>query len=235
MFNTLDNLDKYAIINATISEIKVTNWFKKQIYRKLNFLLNEGVIKYRVEGNSMINYFKVSPPLSNGEYVLYLEQYINRNEKSLSLIHSTEVIFRENKYESIYEKANIKGKGAKKSIELVLNTCLAYFYYLDTLVKNKETIIKTPNKTTSEYMDTTSLTSTDEYLKNNIRIISNKKVVYEFSNLNNNSNIHKTIFNRKTGSWNVIGHYRHYNNGKVIFIKPYAKGKGKKVNKIYKV
>lgn len=30
------------------------------------------------------------------------------------------------------------------------------------------------------------------------------------------------------GSWGVRGHFRHYRNGKVVYIKPYTKGKGQK-------
>lgn len=33
-------------------------------------------------------------------------------------------------------------------------------------------------------------------------------------------------YNRHCEKWGVRGHYRHYKNGKVVFIKPYSKGKG---------
>ena len=38
--------------------------------------------------------------------------------------------------------------------------------------------------------------------------------------------------------WEVRGHYRHYKSGKIVFIKPYAKGKNKEAkvkNTIYKI
>ena len=34
-------------------------------------------------------------------------------------------------------------------------------------------------------------------------------------------------------SWGVSGHYRHYKNGKVVWIKPYKKGKKRDSNKDY--
>lgn len=39
---------------------------------------------------------------------------------------------------------------------------------------------------------------------------------------------HKPI-QRKTESWGVCGHYRHYKSGKVGFVKPYVKGKREEV------
>lgn len=35
--------------------------------------------------------------------------------------------------------------------------------------------------------------------------------------------------------WGVVGHIRHYKNGKEVYIKPYTKGKGRLNNKIYKI
>ena len=37
-----------------------------------------------------------------------------------------------------------------------------------------------------------------------------------------------------TESWTVRGHYRHYASGKVVYVKPYTKGTGKKTAKTYK-
>ena len=35
--------------------------------------------------------------------------------------------------------------------------------------------------------------------------------------------------------WDVVGHIRHYKNGKEVYIKLYTKGKGRKTDKIYKI
>lgn len=40
-------------------------------------------------------------------------------------------------------------------------------------------------------------------------------------------------YQRKTESWGVRGHYRHYKSGKTIFIEAFQKGKGKKHNQTY--
>ena len=37
------------------------------------------------------------------------------------------------------------------------------------------------------------------------------------------------------GAFSVRGHYRHYKNGKTVWIRPYSKGTGGKKDKIYKI
>lgn len=39
---------------------------------------------------------------------------------------------------------------------------------------------------------------------------------------------------RHCEAWNVRGHYRHYKSGKVIYVKPHAKGNGKQKTTVYK-
>lgn len=42
-------------------------------------------------------------------------------------------------------------------------------------------------------------------------------------------------YTRHTAAWEVRGHYRHYKNGKVVFIKPHTKGHGDINDKCYDV
>ena len=42
-------------------------------------------------------------------------------------------------------------------------------------------------------------------------------------------------FSRHCEAWGVRGHYRHYKNGKVIFIKPYVKGSGRLKDSLYEL
>lgn len=39
----------------------------------------------------------------------------------------------------------------------------------------------------------------------------------------------------KQERWDVKGHFRHYKNGKVVYVKPYEKGKGRKKEREYKL
>lgn len=45
----------------------------------------------------------------------------------------------------------------------------------------------------------------------------------------------KGSHNSPSGTFSVRGHYRHYKNGKVVWISEYTKGSGKKKDKTYKV
>jgi len=45
----------------------------------------------------------------------------------------------------------------------------------------------------------------------------------------------KREYTRKTESWLVRGHYRHYKNGKKVWIKPTVKGKGETSGNTYKL
>ena len=42
-------------------------------------------------------------------------------------------------------------------------------------------------------------------------------------------------FTRRCEAWSVRGHYRHYKSGKVVYVKPYTKGKGRPADKTYSV
>lgn len=40
---------------------------------------------------------------------------------------------------------------------------------------------------------------------------------------------------KPAGAFGVRGHYRHYKNGRIVWVKPYKKGSGKETNKTYKL
>lgn len=78
-------------------------------------------------------------------------------------------------------------------------------------------------------------------IKNNISNFTNKKKDYKITLGNkiiklklqpNEIKTFKRKYVRTVDTWEVIGHVRHYKNGKTIFIKPYIKGKNRgEVNK----
>lgn len=111
----------------------------------------------------------------------------------------------------------IKGKEMQKTIEDHINQYtairFALMYYIMKRIENREIKIceakeykksnkKTVNKTDKEQKDIILLDDLVRYI--------------------NHSNGHKII---KCEAWGVRGHFRHYKSGKVIFIKPYKKGK----------
>lgn len=62
------------------------------------------------------------------------------------------------------------------------------------------------------------------------RVNLNQRIIYEYEK----TDVHKE-FTRHCEAWNVRGHYRHYKSGKVSFVKPYTKGKGRLNQKEYVV
>jgi hypothetical protein len=97
--------------------------------------------------------------------------------------------------------------------ELVFKTIL----YIMNTARNR--IVKSKKKTKLLHTNKTKIQSNDKiYLLDDIVEYVNENGFSEFSN-------EKHIIN--CPCWSVRGHYRHYKNGKVIFVKSYQKGKEK--------
>jgi len=65
---------------------------------------------------------------------------------------------------------------------------------------------------------------------------SKKSVTYIFSCSSNGPRIHpRGHHSSPAGVFTVRGHYRHYKNGRSVWIKPYKKGTGGQKNKTYKL
>jgi hypothetical protein len=63
------------------------------------------------------------------------------------------------------------------------------------------------------------------------RVVKITSVQYSFDYSNEGA---KRAYQRHTESWKVRGHWRHYKNGKSVWIEPYTKGKGEIEPKTYK-
>ena len=65
---------------------------------------------------------------------------------------------------------------------------------------------------------------------------SKKGITYIFSSSGNGPRVLQRGQHRSpAGIFNVRGHYRHYKNGRTVWIKPYKKGAGKEKNRTYKL
>ncbi|MEK4509473.1 hypothetical protein [Paenibacillus sp. FSL K6-2524] len=67
--------------------------------------------------------------------------------------------------------------------------------------------------------------------KGKSRKISFSRTIYTFDKFIALSK--RSTFIRHKESWGVRGHFRHYKDGKITFIKPYTKGSGKRLPKHY--
>lgn len=94
--------------------------------------------------------------------------------------------------------------------------------------------IATASKLKNYYKYTNSKYDNDENRKININQVKDIKTINApIYDLNKTRNINIESLKRKREGWayshsfQVHGHYRHYKNGKVVFIKPFIKGKQK--------
>ena len=65
------------------------------------------------------------------------------------------------------------------------------------------------------------------YNQKPIKIADGISYVWEYEN--------PRSFNRHCEAWGVRGHYRHYKNGKVVFIHPYIKGSGRLKDSLFEI
>lgn len=106
--------------------------------------------------------------------------------------------------------------------------------------KDTTTVVKSKSNLSKTHSNVDPSPSTKrKSIKNDVVIINGIKI-----KKGENSQIkirQGVVINRQTQVWGVIGHFRHYKNGKVVYIQPYKKGpgrdkEGEKPNrKIYKV
>ena len=102
--------------------------------------------------------------------------------------------------------------------------------YIDIVRNNREVVYKKAKGMT--FKSSTKKAKATKTEK--VEVLNGDKVMYVI----NGSEAHIKGFRtytRKTDSWNVIGHWRHYKSGLVKWIEGYKKGNGKAKAKHYKV
>ncbi len=88
--------------------------------------------------------------------------------------------------------------------------------------KNETKNLKKHRKNVEPHADTSSMVSVSTHLPHTIKI-NGIRIIYADSQIIRK--IKSRTKQRLTETWCVRGHYRHYKNGKTIYIKPYTKGK----------
>lgn len=168
--------------------------------------INNGIMKtIKIEGK-----FKVVCTEENGDTV-YLPEAVD--------------LFRS----SMYKYYN-KKYGWKKAKE----HCYAIFNeYFERIVNNRRYIMNKLEERQKTIKEAKKIKSNSKHRKSNKKY--EKKEIYLINELIeyvSHSNRHHVI---TCEAWTVRGHYRHYKNGKVVFIQSYNKGKYKdrKVDKVY--
>lgn len=102
--------------------------------------------------------------------------------------------------------------------------------YINCIRKDRDTIYKKQKGMRFKSSNNKSRTSQTE----KVEILNNDKVMYVVNGEKKKVDGFRT-YERKTDSWNVIGHFRHYKSGLIKWIESYKKGVGKSKPKHYKV
>jgi hypothetical protein len=94
----------------------------------------------------------------------------------------------------------------------------AYIYYFKAEIKTRQyTYRESIKQTTSK--------------QNYIKTVTVKGIIYTIGKIN----VNRKPPQKYIDAWNVRGHARHLQSGKVIYVRPYQKGKGKVTDKVYKI
>lgn len=153
-----------------------------------------------------------SGKLEKEEYETTINQFLSSLEESLT-------------YE--VERRKRKEKGKKKLFEA--DHILAPMYFM------RYCIYKAMNR---EYIEVTETKKRYKPIKE--RAKAKPKTEYKLFEIirKYERHINHNRHNMTCEHWEVKGHFRHYKNGKVVYIKPFSKGKNKEAkveNRIYKL
>lgn len=224
--------EKYKDSDIIITRIDVENivkWFETLKYESLKFPLNEGTLKYSLNDIEYLAHF------TNDFGDCVIEVWEKKYNQEFIFLLKSLVKFNKNGYEILPLEyvnktiPNLKWKNDYPRIETHSKTVLAQLYYINEINCNKNIIVQTKRNSDKNIKSAMNVNIYEVTYKT--ICMSNKKYIY-VDECNNHS-IRK--FERKTDSWSVMGHFRHYKNGKIVFIKPFTKGQGQKINHKYKL
>lgn len=246
-FNTLETLRKNTIVdisNKSFNYISnyVINHRKEHGDTNIQFPFTEGVIeKKEIQGGLFLAkpqtevcywYFKVLK-FSNDSFTLLMEMYFQSQDGLFTGLNTGILDIGKNgfnikpleeceKLNSIYEKK------LKTDFSLLLDTLL----YISIINQEKKTIYKEAEKKISS--SSSNRTPINTAKRKSIKVLNEDKIMY----LVDGDNKHIEHLKKRrciTVSFDVMGHYRHYKNGSVVWINQYRKGTGKKESSIYTI
>lgn len=130
-------------------------------------------------------------------------------------------------------KSRLDGMDLQSYRMELLNLYLIYFS-LQHIMKNKPSIVKVVNEqvVVDEEVDNTKKNSDSKNSgkRNSVRIVR-EIIIRDTSQTGKGKG---TKHNMQCQAWGVMGHYRHYKSGKVVWIEPYKKGKKRDNPNAYK-
>ena len=233
-------IDTSVYINVkmpTIFDIKSEEKYKelKKLHNKVSATYSKMIIHFTIKPNNIINIvgyygdgeyaFNIEFNLKEDETVKKIKQYIattsNRDYKHLPEIQD-KLILDLCQFSTMNEMKNAQDEFNRKLGDSCLGLIISVTWYLATNTSEKYLIhdtkviesvsIKNKHNKHNKHNHSRSITTPIYYL------VDKKPVTVE------------KLIKKRNGwtishSFQVRGHYRHYKNGKTIFIKSYEKGK----------
>lgn len=217
---------------------KIIEKYNHENITRFCFFLEEGVQKYYIPQIEVTNYtyFKL------GDNSISIAAYIAKGKQLAPLFAAEVYITRTTKTLKPGCRIIKTTKGARGKESIVIATFLSVFAYLAELIDSRETVVKETQRRVEV------ISGKRKKKKDKKRNFINKRVVSltadrtEYITITtdpdtSNEKIDKLAkrqYKRHAESWTVRGHVRRYKSGKVVYIKPYNKGKGKKKPKTYR-
>jgi hypothetical protein len=223
----IEKLDKIILTAKEYEEI--TEWVKNQNFESVDITLNEGMIimkdiEYKGFKVEMGIYFRINN--DNGE--IFIQQYDMDDMTPLITATIDEEYFKSGKMQietqnrlSRFLKRNDLENNIKVTILTVLDIFQYMNHYRENVVITEETkrVRKKPKHTRAKNK------------KSNVVPLKSKK--YTFANTNKGVKEYK--YSRHKEVWSVKGHWRHYKDGRKVWIKPHRRGVGEiEEGKVYK-
>ena len=128
---------------------------------------------------------------------------------------------------------NIMGKTTRPLSFLLKTMCyinwlMQHPEYKEVETKEiKETKLKESRKQIKNHANVT----TEKRQTNHVHTIQINNIRFKTKNSNVVRGLRSSKRRMSLSCWGVRGHFRHYKNGKVVYIKPYTKGKGSKTER----
>jgi hypothetical protein len=222
----MEKIDKIILTYKEYEDI--ANWVQKQEFESVDITLEEGMIimqdiEYRGFEMQMGIYFRIND--KNGE--IFVQQYDMDDMTPLITATVDEEYFKSGKMQievkNRWDKY-LKRDDLEKNIKITILTVLDIFQYMNHYQEKVVVTEKTSIKRKKPKHKAKSK-------KSNVVPLKSKQ--YSFENTNSSTKRYK--YNRHKEIWSVKGHWRHYKDGRKVWIKPHRRGIGEDLEgKVYK-
>ena len=175
------------------------------------------------DGNYPFTYFGAE--VDFGGYVECCKYWLKSNSKSMTLWMA--FWFDSDDYYS-QEFINLTDISSTVLSKISASKITAYYLYMFFLLNYYA--LKSFSRTPNRKYDKRELPTGEPLNKTKISLHKGVEVFFDDS-----ADSALRNYTRRTEAWDVRGHYRHYKNGKTVFINGYSKGKGDKIQTLFTI